>query len=502
VLQPTLGGQGKKARGSLKGSTGLILQAATLAEKEKWVQAINQCKKELQAKIMAQIQATSDSKKNRANTMVPHLNYLKREDDDFDEDSANSESSYSPRGDGSPRTIRSTSVLLPLFSLSLSNSQITKIYFYSFHGKKQDVEDSSQKGLEVIQKNPLLNVPAGLTASRSLPSSPSAARRRSSSYTQIITPQTLLKEREKDKEREERKKKEKKEKKEHKKKKGRASDGEEPTGGNDGGSGRKKVGGIRRDLFSSLEELPVDSNEDSDGGDAASGDEKDKEKSSNKHNKKESSLKPKHMKDRSRSRSFNQLPPLNDSNKISRPDSPTTLGGGGGSLIVPIEPPSKPRAVVFKKELEPSKLLPSPARRKSAAIELTDDDDEDDALMHLRTKLAEERLKKNKWKERYAALKLKYEELEKKLAESNSNNINNNYKKGEEMMCEGAGGETIENLTRTLAGLSHVSDEDTTSGDQERAQMLLAQRKNELEEKKRILESKRKELEEKRRVVL
>ena len=115
VLQPTLGGQGKKARGSLKGSTGLILQAATLADKEKWVQAINQCKKELQAKIMAQIQATSDSKKNRANTMVPHLNYLKREDDDFDEDSANSESSYSPRGDGSPRTIRSTSVLIPFF---------------------------------------------------------------------------------------------------------------------------------------------------------------------------------------------------------------------------------------------------------------------------------------------------------------------------------------------------------------------------------------------------
>ena len=124
--------------------------------------------------------------------------------------------------------------------------------------------------------------------------------------------------------------------------------------------------------------------------------------------------------------------------------------------------------------------------------------DVDDALMHLRTKLAEERLKKNKWKERYAALKLKYEELEKKLAESNSNSNNHNNNRKDEENCEGAGGDTIENLTRTLASLS--GDEDTT-GDQERAQILLAQRKNELEEKKRILESKRKELEEKRRVL-
>lgn len=133
LIQPQSAGQGKKSKGSLKGSAGVILQATSPEEKEKWTAAISQCKRELQAKIMAQINATNESKKHRASTLfaASSLSYFKTKDDDEssstndDEHSAYSDPCLSPRDRGEvPREIAAGSVSL---SFAPSPPKITRI---------------------------------------------------------------------------------------------------------------------------------------------------------------------------------------------------------------------------------------------------------------------------------------------------------------------------------------------------------------------------------------
>jgi len=178
--------------------------------------------------------------------------------------------------------------------------------------------------------------------------------------------------------------------------------------------------------------------------------------------------------ERGRSRSFNELPGT--------------------------ESAARPKGVAFRVEGEEpgdkaASRLSIPAGKQETVVELEDDED---IVTALRIKLAEEKVRKKKWKDRYMKLKEKYEQLERSIKEGPSNPRTSpreadtgNKSPPRENTTNG----TIDNLTKVLAGYT----DDAELQQEKEMQMLLAQRKNELEEKKKILESKRKELEEKRR---